>query len=119
MLKEIGVQFLAHGAKALVLMSRNKERNDAVAAEIQAAAPAGVVCVGIAGDVTKREDCVRVVGETVQRFGRVDVLVNGAAGNFLATAERVSTNAIKKVIDIDTIGTFHMSQEAFKQSFKK
>lgn len=55
----------------------------------------------------------------MQRFGKVDVLVNGAAGNFLATAERLSTNAIKKVIDIDTIGTFHMSQQVFKQSFKK
>ena len=45
----------------------------------------------------------------MEQFGQVDILVNGAAGNFLATAEKVSTNAVKKVLDIDTVGTFHMS----------
>ena len=38
----------------------------------------------------------------------VDILVNGAAGNFLANAEKISINGIKKVIEIDTIGTFNM-----------
>jgi NAD(P)-dependent dehydrogenase (short-subunit alcohol dehydrogenase family) len=55
----------------------------------------------------------------LDRFGSIDVLVNGAAGNFLATAEKVSTNAVKKVLDIDTVGTFNMSQQVFNQAMKK
>ena len=104
MLKEIAVQFIAHGAKAVVLMSRNKERNEEVANSV------GSACHSIPGDVTKRDDCQRVVAEAVKRFGTVDILVNGAAGNFLATADKVSTNGVKKVLDIDTVGTFNMSQ---------
>ena len=110
MLQEIATQFISHGAKAVVLMSRNQEKNIAVASAIGAHS--------IPGDVTKRADCERVVAQVIKKFGRLDVLVNGAAGNFLATAEHVSTNAIKRVIDIDTVGTFNMSQQAFKQAFK-
>jgi peroxisomal 2,4-dienoyl-CoA reductase len=36
-------------------------------------------------------------------------LVNGAAGNFLATADKISANGFKTVLEIDTIGTFSMS----------
>jgi len=45
----------------------------------------------------------------VQEFGRIDLLMNGAAGNFLATAEKVSTNGVRRVLEIDTLGTFNMS----------
>lgn len=61
------------------------------------------------GDVRKIEDCRRVVSNTVEKFGGVHVLVNGAAGNFLASAEKLSTNGIRTVLEIDTIGTFNMS----------
>ncbi len=47
------------------------------------------------GDVRKYEDCERAVRETVARFGRLDVLVNCAAGNFLATAEELSSNGFR------------------------
>lgn len=44
--------------------------------------------------------------------------MNGAAGNFLATAEKLSTNGFRRVLEIDTLGSFNMSQQVFKQSFK-
>lgn len=50
-----------------------------------------------------------MVANVVAKFGRIDVLINGAAGNFLASAEKLSTNGIKKVLEIDTVGTFNMS----------
>jgi peroxisomal 2,4-dienoyl-CoA reductase len=46
-------------------------------------------------------------------------LINGAAGNFLASADKISTNAFRKVIDIDTVGTFNMSQSAFNGYMKE
>jgi len=47
------------------------------------------------------------------RFGRIDILINGAAGNFLALVENLSYNAFKTVIDIDTIGTFNVTKAVF------
>lgn len=45
----------------------------------------------------------------VDKFGKLDILVNGAAGNFLASAAKLSTNGLRTVLEIDTIGTFNMS----------
>jgi peroxisomal 2,4-dienoyl-CoA reductase len=50
----------------------------------------------------------------VNKFGRLDVLVNGAAGNFLASASKLSSKGFKTVLEIDTLGTFNMSSAAFK-----
>ena len=114
MLKDIGRAFLAHGAKAVILMSRNAEKNGKVATELSAYG----VCVSEAGDVRKPEDCKRVVSNTVAKFGRVDILVNGAAGNFLASASKLSTNGFRTVLEIDTLGTFTMSQSVFNGFMK-
>ncbi len=48
-------------------------------------------------------------------LGPIDVLVCGAAGNFLAAAEELSANGFKSVIDIDLIGSFNASRAAFEQ----
>jgi peroxisomal 2,4-dienoyl-CoA reductase len=63
-------------------------------------------------------DYEQVVKEILKDFGRIDVLVNGAAGNFLADAEKLSLNAFKTVIEIDTIGTFLMSKHVYVQWMK-
>ena len=52
------------------------------------------------------------VAETVRQFGRLDILVNGAAGNFLCVAEKLSPNGSGTVVDIDLKGTFHVSRAA-------
>ena len=113
MLKDIALQYIIHGARAVILMSRNQEKNQAVANDINSEAKksfASPVCYSMPGDVTKMDDCKRVVGEVVKQFGKVDILVNGAAGNFMATADKLSTNGVKKVLEIDAMGTFQMSQ---------
>ena len=90
-------------------MSRNAEKNGEVAKELSKFG----VCVSEPGDVRKPEDCKRVVKNTVDKFGRLDILVNGAAGNFLASASKLSTNGFRTVLEIDAIGTFNMCQAAF------
>ncbi|GFQ03087.1 peroxisomal 2 4-dienoyl-coa reductase [Phtheirospermum japonicum] len=49
------------------------------------------------GDVRKREDAQRVVESKVKHFGKLDILVNAAAGNFLVSAEDLSPNGFKTV----------------------
>jgi NAD(P)-dependent dehydrogenase (short-subunit alcohol dehydrogenase family) len=51
----------------------------------------------------------------VERFGKLDTLVNGAAGNFLAPAAGLSPNGFRTVIEIDLVGTFNTSRAAFEQ----
>ena len=96
-------------------MSRNAEKNGAVAKELCAFG----VCHSEPGDVRKPEDCKRVVQNTIEKFGKVDILVNGAAGNFLATADKISANGFKTVLEIDTLGTFSMSQAVFNGYMKQ
>jgi NAD(P)-dependent dehydrogenase (short-subunit alcohol dehydrogenase family) len=55
-------------------------------------------------DVRKPEQVQEVVNDVVKKFGRIDILINGAAGNFLAPAEKLTINAFKTVMDIDAVG---------------
>lgn len=51
--------------------------------------------VGFEGDVRKPEDAARVIEATVNHFGKLDILVNGAAGNFLAASEDLTPNGFR------------------------
>lgn len=59
------------------------------------------------------DSCERMVSEAAQRHGRLDILVNCAAGNFLSPAEALSSNGFRTVMDIDAVGTFNMSRCGF------
>jgi peroxisomal 2,4-dienoyl-CoA reductase len=93
----------------VVLASRKQERVDAAAAEIRAA---GGKASGVAVDVREQERVKEVVSRVAEEHGRLDILVNNAAGNFYAPSESLSVNAWKSVIEIDLYGTFFCSQAA-------
>lgn len=61
----------------------------------------------------KPDDCTAAVAACARQFHGIHILVNCAAGNFLATAEELSVNGFKTVMDIDTVGTFMMCRAAF------
>lgn len=59
-----------------------------------------VICVsvqamGVQGDVRKKEDASCVVEAGINEMGRLDILINGAAGNFLVSPEDLSPNGFK------------------------
>lgn len=91
----------------VVLASRKQERVDAAAAEIRAA---GGRASGVAVDVREPERVKEMVAAVQHEHGRLDLLVNNAAGNFYAPSESLSANAWKSVIEIDLNGTFFCSQ---------
>lgn len=119
MLQEIAKEFLAHSAKAVVLIARKKDKLDAVVKELAPFAISGSECVGMSGDVRDEKGIQEIVSQVVEKFGRIDILVNGAAGNFLCPAESLSIKGFKTVMEIDAIGTFLMSKEVFKQAMKQ
>jgi hypothetical protein len=58
------------------------------------------------------ESCERMVAAAVARSGHLDILVNCAAGNFLAPAEELTSNGFRTVMEIDAVGTFNMCRWA-------
>lgn len=70
-------------------------------------------------DVRNTEDIKRMIEKIDEEFGRIDVLVNNAAGNFLCPAEDLSPNGWKAVIDIVLNGTFYCSQAIGKYWIEK
>lgn len=66
----------------------------------------------VAGDVRNPADVENAVKITVEKYGRIDFLINGAAGNFLAAFDHLSYNAFRTVIEIDLLGTFNLTKAA-------
>ena len=69
----------------------------------------------IAADVRKPDEVESAVAAAIEHFGKIDIVVNGAAGNFLCKAEELSANGFGTVVDIDLKGTFNVCRAAFDQ----
>lgn len=69
--------------------------------------------LGFAADVRDAAAVQRAFEEAAQAFGPIDIVVSGAAGNFVAAAEELSPNGFKSVMDIDLLGTFHVMRAAW------
>ena len=104
----IAVALAAHGAR-VAITGRTQAKLDAVAQQIAAA---GGECLAVAADVRRPEALAAVMTAIEGRWGQLEVLVNGAAGNFLAPAAALSTNGFGTVIDIDLKGTFNSCKAA-------
>jgi peroxisomal 2,4-dienoyl-CoA reductase len=103
---------LAEAGARVALVSRRTEHLEPAAAKIN---EAGGEAFPFAADVRDFAEVERAVAATVERFGRVDIIVNGAAGNFLCPAEQLSPNGFGTVVDIDLKGTFNVCRAAFEQ----
>jgi NAD(P)-dependent dehydrogenase (short-subunit alcohol dehydrogenase family) len=101
--------FAREGAHVAVL-GRRQEKLDETVALIEAA---GGHVSGLSCDVRDAARVAEVVQEIVARTGRLDVLVNNAAGNFVVPSEQLSPNGFKAVVDIVLLGTFNCTRAAF------
>lgn len=100
--------FARHGAK-LSIMSRSQERIDGALAQLRAH---GAEAEGHSADVRDAPAVAAALRRAHERFGPIDVLVSGAAGNFLAPALGMSANGFKTVVDIDLLGSFNVLRAA-------
>ena len=88
-------------------------RREAVLKE--ACAKLGSACKYVTGDVRDVAQSQNMVDKTVAEFGRLDLLVNNAAGNFVTAMEDLTPNALKTVMDIDFHGSFNMAKAALPE----
>lgn len=94
--------FLELGAK-VAITSRDLEKLKNTASELEQ--ETGGTCLPLQCDVRHYAEVENMLQEVLKAFGKVDVLLNNAAGNFISPTERLSANAFDTVIDIVLKGT--------------
>ncbi len=104
----IALAFADHGC-AVAIASRKSEHLEPTAADLRSR---GARALAVAADVRDPAAVDGAIAECVREFGRLDILVNGAAGNFICAAENLSPNGFGTVVDIDLKGTFNVSRAA-------
>ena len=100
--KAMTTYFLQLGAK-VVITSRNLEKLENTAKELEK--ETGGEVLPLQCDVRNYNEVEAMLAATLERFGRVDGLLNNAAGNFISPTERLSANAFDTIIDIVLKGT--------------
>jgi NAD(P)-dependent dehydrogenase (short-subunit alcohol dehydrogenase family) len=100
---------LARVGADIVVAGRRLDPLEAVAAEVRAM---GRQCLAVPTDVRDWDQVQAMVAATTGRFGRLDILLNNAGGQFGAPFEKLSPNGWKAVIDVNLHGVFHCTRAA-------
>jgi NAD(P)-dependent dehydrogenase (short-subunit alcohol dehydrogenase family) len=106
----LGVAFaigLAEAGADIAICARRVERLQETKASVQ---ERGRRCVAVQADVANPDDCNRVVAETVDQLGKVDVLINNAGVGTAVPATRETPDEFRRVIDINLNGSYFMAQ---------
>jgi len=114
--RSMGKYMLQLGA-GLIITSRKKEVIDKAADELQQ--ETGGKVLAVPADVRKYEEVEQVIREGERYFGRIDAVVNNAAGNFISPTERLSHRAFDIVVDIVLKGTYYTTLAAGKNWIAK
>ncbi|MGD0882499.1 MAG: SDR family oxidoreductase [Acidimicrobiales bacterium] len=107
--KEICRMLGAHGA--LVTMVSRKQ--DVLEASVDELAAEGIDASFGVCDVRDADAVRSVVDQVAADRGRLDIVVNNAAGNFPAPMSKISPNGFKAIVDIDLLGTYNVTRAAF------
>jgi NAD(P)-dependent dehydrogenase (short-subunit alcohol dehydrogenase family) len=108
--QQIAEGFAEAGAN-VVVCSRKEEACLEVSEKLK---QLGVDSLALKCDVTSPEEVKNVVEKTVEKFGRIDILVNNSGASWGAPAEEMPLEAWQKVINVNVTGTFIMSQAVGK-----
>ncbi|WP_163527090.1 SDR family oxidoreductase [Halobacillus ihumii] len=108
--KQIAEGFAESGAN-VVVCSRKVEACQEVSEDLK---KHGVDSLALSCDVTNTDDIQHVVEQAVERFGRIDILVNNSGATWGAPVEEMPLEAWQKVINVNVTGTFLMSQAVGK-----
>lgn len=108
---QVAIAFAKAGANVAVA-SRSIDKVNAAVAQLNQANP-NAVHMGVSFDVRDNDALTLGFNEIAKAYAHIDVLISGAAGNFPASAAKLSTNGFKSVIDIDLIGSFQVLKQAY------
>jgi hypothetical protein len=106
----IAKSIAARGGKVLVF-GRAHDKAAAAAAEIER--ECGGTAMPGSVDVRDAPGIAALFAQAAKEIGAPDIVIAGAAGNFMAPATKISTNAFKSVVDIDLLGTYNVFKAGF------
>jgi 3-oxoacyl-[acyl-carrier protein] reductase len=112
----IAKQLAAEGAAVVVNYSSSREGADRTVADIAAA---GGKALAVQGDVSKKEDIVRLFAETKKAFGTLDILVNNAGVYEFTPLEDITEEHFHRHFNLNVLGTLLTTQEAVKHFGEK
>ncbi|MGH2877484.1 MAG: SDR family NAD(P)-dependent oxidoreductase, partial [Solirubrobacteraceae bacterium] len=117
--KATALELARCGAKVLIAGRRAEVLEEAVA-EIGASVDSktGASADWIAGDIRERREAERIVARTLERTGRLDVLVNNAGGQYFTPAEGIAGKGWRAVWRLNVAGTLHMAEAAFARAME-
>lgn len=104
-------QHFARAGANVAVISRSPEK---IAAAAKTISDEGFPALGMAADVRDFAAVDAALKRVHDEFGKIDIVISGAAGNFVAPALGMSANAFKTVVDIDLIGTFNVLRASFQ-----
>jgi 2-deoxy-D-gluconate 3-dehydrogenase len=103
-------QGMASCGASIAISGRNAEKAQAA---LESLRPFGVKTAFIAADVTRKADCVQLVAETEEKFGRLDILVNNAGTAIRKMPQDYTEEEWHTVLDTNLTGAFLLSQAAY------
>jgi NAD(P)-dependent dehydrogenase (short-subunit alcohol dehydrogenase family) len=102
---------LADQGASVTLLGRRADKLDQVRTRIESG---GGRALATPADVRSYDAVAAAVATTLESYGRLDIVINSAAGNFLAPAAGLSANGFRAVVEIDLMGTFNVCRAAFE-----
>ena len=113
----LGVQMAkalaCQGAK-IAAVARRQNLLDEITADITE--EFGTEAVGVSCDITDTEKVQAAVRTIMERFGRIDILINNAGTGAVAPAEEITDEQFRNELDIDLFGSFRMAREVAKRA---
>ena len=100
---------LARDGAAVVVSARRQDRLEALVREIT---QRGGTALAVVADVTREEDMTRLVRISRERFGRLDVMMCNAGFGVEGSADDVSVEHMRKLVDVNYLGTFYAARAA-------
>ena len=118
--KQIAITLAKQGFDIVI---NYRTANDSLNEVIKEIESQGVKCLAVQGDVSVFEDCENMTKQVIEKFERIDVLVNNAGITKDMLFIRMKPEDFKQVIDVNLIGTYNMtknvSQYMIKQRYGK
>ena len=113
--KSMATRFAELGA-SLVIASRRKDVISDTTSQIR---KTGEECLGLQCDVRDMDQVDNMIKNSLNKFGKIDILINNAAGNFISPTEMLSPGGFKAVVDIVLTGTFNCTLAVGKEMIKQ
>ena len=104
--REVAILFASEGAKVAV----TARSSDQIAKVVEEISASGGEAIGVSADVSREDDVRRIVDETMEKFGRVDVLVNNAGILEPGPVASVDSESWRRVIEVNLFGTFYCTK---------